>query len=805
MITYGSEQCADPLVERETCLRHGLSTDWYGKPNSYACPTGSGSGVGWILLPRSSLIALGIIGTDGSAASGQSTPRDLIMRVDEKELSGAASGTYEVTHKSLHVVSAVNLTPGIRADENACYLVELADRRRIARLVPINTSYNVRKPPPDVADYYSATLNSAVAWTWTQLAQSLWETVGTGLLGAYPGLPFTPDGTPENFTFSGYALDALGWVLERIGCTLVLDTQADAFSIARLAATDAAAEAALSARDEYRIHDSESIRPNYGRVPQTLRVYFPKQEAAAPTTTGDSPWHTVDATDPSGTQTGVATGTYAVCFDDLPAVYDSGASLTNSSALTSRANARAADFFTRLRRDQLYRVYGLPLSDAGLRPGGTIRATRWSDTGGGLVTEVAWLPREADGRQGGEAGLTPHFGNEAHSDPTGGNSLSWWLGGEGSHLAYSHSHTYLLSFLYHYLSFLNYGDVTINYDGTTINWTDVEINVDNTVINVVDNDLVINIVDSTFIVNGPNFFIVNAPLEVCGWMFWCFCDYTSASATINDWALPATAPDGEKVVFRFDPTGAGTTLTGMEFANASQVILLVNVNTSGDLTLTHEGAGSTAANRFKLEDDQDVTIGPNGMRLCWYDFTSARWRVHGPPEFLLTVGEVDGSPEYVPIHTILFDSGDGFAVSNPSPGVARIDFSSGGSAPGTSNDLDYLGGPFNLTDTYQDVLSVNLAAAGTYHVIATGAADLIGGMGIPVNLLVQLYNSTAVAGTEHLQLASGGDTDPKLGAVTTHSIITVVGATTVEFQARMDVGGGAGNINSASLTAHRIA
>lgn len=451
MITYGNQQCADPLAARETCLRHGLPVDWFGRPNSWACATGCRSGVGWILLPRSSLVALGVIAADGSAASGQSVPRDLVMGVDAGELSGAAKGTFSVTHRGLHVVRAENITPGLRGDDAACYLVELADRRRIARLALVNTSYNVRKPPPDVADYYSATLNSATPWTWTQMAQDVWEAVGTGTLGAYPGLPYAPDGTPENFSFVGHALDALGWVLERIGCALRLDTQADAFSIVRLAADDAAASDALSARDEFRIDDSESINANYGRVPQTLRVYFPRQEAAAPTTTGSSPWHSVDATDPGGTLAGVASGTYAACFDDLPAVYDSGGSLTNSSDLTARANARAADFFARLRREQISRAYALPLSDAGLRPGGTVRVTRWADAGGGLTTEVAWLPREAELRQGG--GVTPRsrYGNEAHSDPPGGGDLSWWMGGGGDHAAYAHSHTYLLPFLYHYL------------------------------------------------------------------------------------------------------------------------------------------------------------------------------------------------------------------------------------------------------------------------------------------------------------------------------------------------------------------
>ena len=340
---------------------------------------------------------------------------------------------------------------------------------------------------------------------------------------------------------------------------------------------------------------------------------------------------------------------------------------------------------------------------------------------------------------------------------------------------------------------LNYGPVTINYNGTTINWTDVTLNFNNVTINLTDND---------FTINGPNFFIIEAPLEVCGWMFWCFCDYVSVSATINNWALPATAPEGEKVVFRFDPTGAGTTLTGMEFANANQVILLVNISTTGTLTLAHEDTGSTAANRYKLEEDEDVVIGPNGMRLCWYDFTSARWRVHGPPEFLLTVGEVDLSPTYVPIHTILFDSADGFAVTNPSPGVAQIDFSGGGGGGAIDNDsgTSTLASDYSISAGYASTgLSVSLPTAGTYLLICTIDSSLEGTK--HDRIAYRLYNSTVAAavGTPGIHELQETPSAQAVGlTVTLHARVVTSGAETVRLEATLSVGSGPAEANAGS-------
>ncbi len=52
-----------------------------------------------------------------------------------------------------------------------------------------------------------------------------------------------------------------------------------------------------------------------------------------------------------------------------------------------------------------------------------------------------------------------------------------------------------------------------------------------------------------------------------------------------------------------------------------------------------------------------------------------------------TVEEVDGSPSYTSITTLRFDQGDGFVITNPSAGVARIDLTASGGT-GTIEDID---------------------------------------------------------------------------------------------------------------------
>lgn len=217
------------------------------------------------------------------------------------------------------------------------------------------------------------------------------------------------------------------------------------------------------------------------------------------------------------------------------------------------------------------------------------------------------------------------------------------------------------------------GDQNLTFTDVIMNWTDVVINLDNVEFVIVDNDFTITINDgNTFYVDGPGSIIVNAPLEICGWLYWCSVDYTFPTVQVDDWALPATAVDGEAIVFRLIFSGATYTLTGMRSAHNGQVVALVNTSATATLDVLHEDTNSTSGYRFHLEYDEDVRIGPRGMRLFWYDGTINRWRSMNAPG--LALEDDDGSPRYTGIHTIQFDQDDGFALSNPSTGVVKVDY-----------------------------------------------------------------------------------------------------------------------------------
>src|SRR5262245_23924645 len=229
---FGDERCLDPQALSRECQEQGLPLGWVGLPNSYFCPLGVNPGRGWILLLRSQLDRI-----------NQNNLYNFYLETYDQARKRVSS----VTHRNLLFVKAQCLTPGAADDTKSAYLCELADRRHLYTTIPIDKAYNVRSCPGS-ATYYSATLNSGTPWTWQTLVTDIWNTLGTSRLGGNSTLPFTPDGTPEGFDFyGGYALFALGAVLERLGCALAYDSIADSFSIVRVAATDALAGLALAA------------------------------------------------------------------------------------------------------------------------------------------------------------------------------------------------------------------------------------------------------------------------------------------------------------------------------------------------------------------------------------------------------------------------------------------------------------------------------------------------------------------------------------------------------------------------------
>lgn len=380
-VSFGGKACIDPLALARRCRELDLPTDWVGKPNSFRCPLGGEVGRGWILLPRGSIDELDL-----------DAYHDLTFTV---RIAGIQQ---RVTVKDLILVRADCLTPGLPLDPAAAYLCEIADRRHVFRWRPVNRAYNIRSGTGSGASaYFTASLTSEEEpWTWQEIVTNLWNTVGADVLGETDTLPFTPDGTPEGLIYYGSnAWDALTDVLQRLQCAVRWNPLLNVYSIVRIGAADSQADEALEKFDAYRVWDRETVQSNLGRYTVRVRVHFRKY----PVLVGEVPYHTIDKSDPTGRALQIEEdpSAYTNVFDDLWALYDTGGSLTNGTALDARATERAVDFFRRFWEadDKLDRVYGLPISDPGMLPGAKIRSIWWGDVGRGLRTEVIrHAPRE---------------------------------------------------------------------------------------------------------------------------------------------------------------------------------------------------------------------------------------------------------------------------------------------------------------------------------------------------------------------------------------------------------------------------
>ena len=95
---------------------------------------------------------------------------------------------------------------------------------------------------------------------------------------------------------------------------------------------------------------------------------------------------------------------------------------------------------------------------------------------------------------------------------------------------------------------------------------------------------------------------------------------TSISGTNNDWA-PTSG-------YRYRVTAsAAATITGLASGVSGGRICVVSNISAFNITLTNEGAGSTAANRFTCPRSVDLVVPPGGNCFLIYDSTTSRWIV----------------------------------------------------------------------------------------------------------------------------------------------------------------------------------
>jgi hypothetical protein len=371
-VIYGGKACLDPRRIWEQCRVLGIPTDlWFGTANRYVCEYGVQPGLGFLLMARGDLDLL-----------DRESPHDLIF----------ADAFRTVTLKDLTFVNARCVVPGARGDPAGVYLVQVADVRLLLDRVPIDKAYSVRSSPGS-STFEANTLDGGARWSWSGMVQDIWQTVPG--LGAYPGLPFSPDGQPEGFVFYGaYAMQALGFVLDRLRCALKYNPFTKLFTIVRVGASDAAELLSEAKWDrDFRVWDEDWLESNVGRLPQYVRVLFHRQPAPAD---GSSVYYSVDVADTTP-DPGTEAGTYVLVRDDEAALGATGVP-SNSAALATRAAERAADWF-RVRKSgeaRLLRVYQGAVNDPGLLPGSLVRGWEVEDRGPGVRVSIIRAPRPID-------------------------------------------------------------------------------------------------------------------------------------------------------------------------------------------------------------------------------------------------------------------------------------------------------------------------------------------------------------------------------------------------------------------------
>lgn len=373
-ILYADVPATDPNPVRQACQEQGLPTDWYGRTNFFRVPTGRGPGTGAVLLTGDDLDDIDL------------TTDHTLTFLDDQGNSR--------TLQKITLLKARCLTPGYAGDGRATFLCDLADRRWFLSKIPVDKAYNVSSA--DGTSYLTSSTNGGSAWTWQTLVQDLYTTLG---LGAAPALPYTYTANPENLKFfAGFAWEALNQVLDALGCTIKYDPVADTFSVLKLGDTAAAAAVAGAAllaqldRAADKTWDAYWQEPNRGKLPEKVRVTFPRRPQP---TDGTSTFYTVDVT--LAAAEGVQAGTYEQLHDGLTAV--GSGTPTNAAALSTRASEVAARWlakrlYSEARQTLVYRDF----QDAPKLLSETTGEVALDDRGAMMGTAVASAPDGLWGR-----------------------------------------------------------------------------------------------------------------------------------------------------------------------------------------------------------------------------------------------------------------------------------------------------------------------------------------------------------------------------------------------------------------------
>lgn len=410
VVEFGSYPCLDPVQELENCRAWSYPTDWYfaHKPNSFTLPLGREAGRGWVLMNKSNLDLLD--------REGEHTLRFKLADAKNRAIK-------QVEIRDLIIASEPRcITPGRSGDAAAAYLVEIADKRHLAYWRDCNRQFNVYMP--GVYDnarilYARDTLkNNTDIWTWQQIVDQLWTDVS--VLDGVSTLPYTPDGTPQNFQYVGTsAWFALCDVLDRIGCA-VYRTLAGVWSIARIGGADAGNDTIASLNAADRIFNEETLSQTRGRIPKQVKVYFRKVAKHRGTELQlndvgkqfitNSVYTKVITGETLGYETDDSeTGSTAIQWSDFAVQVDAGGASVASDTTTADTIAEdiADTYYKRITNaSRQLRIYRGPVA---FIPGPKISAVHWSNSTGDIQTETIREPLRVSAVGVGDGGSSDPF------------------------------------------------------------------------------------------------------------------------------------------------------------------------------------------------------------------------------------------------------------------------------------------------------------------------------------------------------------------------------------------------------------
>lgn len=425
MIQFAGFDCLDPVALHKSLQRGSQPVDtshWFPNVNFYRTSLGLEPAEAKLLMHQQHVVEL-----------------DRAGQLDAPHVLEFSIGQGEVKLKDLYVERYDRIYPAAEDDHTSAMIVRLTDRRGVLKRIPVDKRYNVYECP--CGEVLSATKNGGSLWTWSEMVGDLWAV--SSALGTFPGLPFTPHGTPSNFVFEGQTLfEALTHVFTRLSVAPFHDPIRGTWQIFQLGkASDVTrATQAIDAwtRAGLKVWDDFPGRATRTRIPEKARVTFRKQ----PLPNDGTSWEyhlDVSPTTPLAGET--EAGTVAILWDDLPALYCSAgepsATLANSSDLTARAAERAADYyrlqekvlaprrqaFMGVRADSLLGLYGGAAVMMAIQDRGA--GYKWELLGGRLPPGQdleAWMPhRRFDMGACGE-------GEDPDPDPDGGTCTGCgWL------------------------------------------------------------------------------------------------------------------------------------------------------------------------------------------------------------------------------------------------------------------------------------------------------------------------------------------------------------------------------------------